>query len=101
MKDRFLAIISKGLLPDDLRRLQDLCDESFEKDPVLCGTLQFVAGWLIEEFGEQALPTPRYERIKDTLQKPLEVLIQTGGDSPDTLTHLRDILTGIHTLGKE
>lgn len=58
-------LIRSGLLPDNLRQLIKICDDLVPENPTLWFTLKTIFSSLDSEFEDQAIPTARYDKLKN------------------------------------
>jgi hypothetical protein len=82
VKEEIRALINEGLFGDNLLKLVDLCDASFDRHPSIYGSLSYIFRNLAEEYGGQGIKTERYETITKVLKPPILALLEVEGDGP-------------------
>jgi hypothetical protein len=84
---------------DNLSELLSLAREAFHQNPALYGTLIFVFQTLGETFGEQGIPTTRYDQILHQMTKPLlDALDAQSAPSQQLLDKLNALHAALFTL---
>jgi|SRR6478752_7000884 len=86
------TLLTKGLYGDNLSVLLSLVRKSFSENPTLYGTFIFVFEKLATEFGEQGLPTSRYEHINRQISQPLLDALDAHSASPQQLLNKLNVL---------
>jgi hypothetical protein len=79
LNQEIVRLIGDGLNGDNLRRLVTECEGISAQNPTLYVTLALIFSTLEAEYGGQAIPTDRYQRINAALQKPILDLIASAG----------------------
>ena len=88
------TLLTKGLHGDNLSELLSLARKAFHQNPALYGSLIFVFQTLAEAFGEQGLPTTRYDQILRQMTTPLLDALDAQSAPPEQLL---DKLNALHT----
>lgn len=97
--EEMLRLVRQGLHADNLRRLIVLCGESFERQPVIYGTLPLLLEPLADEYEGQSIPGSRALEVNERLQPCLISLLEAERASPeDILIRLAEVLRAFRSL---